>query len=309
MARTFLQLMQAASDEVGIPQPSQIIGGADDQSRQLLALANREGKDFSAMAVSQGGWQNLHKEYRFTTNCLTGLTGNTTSGSGVITNISSTTGIVAGTWLLTADGFSNICNIISVDSATQITVDLLASETATGVDLSVGQAAYDMPSDFQYFANKTFWDNAYRWELLGAIDAQEKQCLRYGMTQPVINRKFYIKSGKLWLIPTPTEIGQIIAYDYYSNSWCESASGAPQTTWTADTDIYLLDEDCFIQGMKWRFLRAKGLDYSQEKADYDLDCQRASSRDCGARELPLVGGLYGNRFLDYENIPQTGYGQ
>jgi hypothetical protein len=309
MARTFLQLIQAASDEVGIPRPSQVIGAADDQSRQLLALGNRESKDFSAMANGRGGWQTLHKEYRFTTNCVVGLTGDTTINSGIITNISSTAGIVAGTWLLTADGFSNTCNILSVDSATQITVDLLADATATGVSLSIGQAAYDMPSDFQYFINRTFWDNAYRWELLGAIDAQEKQCLRYGMTQPVINRKFYIKGNKLWLIPTPTEIGQIIAYDYYSNAWCQSSSGDAQTAWVADDDTYLLDEDCFIQGMKWRFLRAKGLDYGQEKIDYDQDCQRVAARDSGSRVLSLVGNAHGNRFLDYDNIPQTNFGQ
>jgi hypothetical protein len=308
MSKTFLRLMQDFADEVGIPQPSQVIGSADDTSRQLLALANREGKDFSVAANSKGGWQELHKEYRFTTVCIEGATGVTTAGSGIITGIPSTAGIVAGTWLLTADNFLNICNVVSVDSATQITVDLAATDSGT-VDLTIGQAAYDLPSDFEYFANQTFWDNAYRWELLGAISAQEKQVLRYGLTQPVINRKFYIKSGKLWLIPTPTENGQLIAYDYYSNAWCQSAAGTPQTEWVADTDTYVLNEDCFIQGMKWRYLRAKGLDYGQEKNDYDMDCQRVMARDGGARQLPLDGGLYGNRFLDESNIPETNYGQ
>ena len=65
MARTLLDLIQQAADEIGIPQPSAIIGQVDDQSRQLLALANREGKDFSIMANSRGGWQNLHKEHTF----------------------------------------------------------------------------------------------------------------------------------------------------------------------------------------------------------------------------------------------------
>ena len=41
MARTLLDLIQQAADEIGIPQPSAIIGQVDDQSRQLLALANR----------------------------------------------------------------------------------------------------------------------------------------------------------------------------------------------------------------------------------------------------------------------------
>lgn len=308
MPRTFLQLMQAFADEVGIPQPSQIVGGADDTSRQLLALANREGKEFSTMANSKGGWQELHKEYRFTTVCLTGLTGTTTAGSGVITGISSTTGITAGTWLLTASPFSNICNVVSVDSATQITVDLKAT-TSGSTSLSIGQAAYDLPSDFDSFAMRSFWDNAYRWELIGAIDAQEKQLLRYGVTAPVINRTFYIRNSKMWLIPTPSTNGELIAFDYYSNAWCQSSGGTPQSIWTADTDTYLLDEECFIQGMKWRYLRAKGFDYGQEKADYEMQAGMVMARSGGSRVLNLAGGSIWNRFIDHDNIPETNFGQ
>lgn len=308
MARTLLRLLQDFADEVGIPAPSQVVGNADDTSRQLLSLANREGKDFAVAANSKGGWQQLHKEYRFTTVCKTGLTGDTTAGSAVITNISSTSGIVAGTWLLTADNFASICNIVSVDSATQITVDLEATATGT-VDLEIGQAAYSLPSDFEYFALQTFWDNAYRWELLGAISAQEKQILRYGVTAPVVNRTFYIRNNKMWLVPTPTTNGDLIAYDYYSNAWCQSAGGTAQTEWTADTDTYLLDEDCFIQGMKWRYLRAKGLNYDQEYADYESDKARVISRTGGERVLSLTGGSHFNRFIDGCNIPETGYGE
>jgi len=309
MSRTFLKLIQDFADEVGIPQPSQILGGADDTSRQLLALANREGKEFSSMANSKGGWQDLHKEYRFTTVCKVGLTGNTTAGSGIITGISDTSGIVAGTWLLTANNFGSICNIVSVDSSTQITVDLAATATQSGVALTVGQAAYDLPSDFDYFALRTFWDNTYRWELLGALDAQQKQILRYGLTQPVINRKFYIKNNKMWLIPTPTVNGELIAYDYYSSAWCQSSTGTPQTSWQADTDTYKLDEDAFIMGMKWRYLRAKGLDYGQEKADYDDEAKKLISRDGTSPVLPMAGGMFLNRFIDGSNVPDTGYGE
>lgn len=44
MTRTLLDLVQQAMDEVGMPQPSALFGQVDDQSRQLLALACREGK-------------------------------------------------------------------------------------------------------------------------------------------------------------------------------------------------------------------------------------------------------------------------
>ena len=50
-----------------------------------------------------------------------------------------------------------------------------------------------------------------------------------------------------------------------------------------------LDEDCFIQGMKWRFLRAKGLIILRGEKAYDEDCIRVLSRDGGARICLLFG--------------------
>ena len=41
---TLLTIVQDAADEIGIPRPSAVIGVNDPQIRQLLALANRDGK-------------------------------------------------------------------------------------------------------------------------------------------------------------------------------------------------------------------------------------------------------------------------
>ena len=240
MARTLLQLAQQAANEIGIPEPSQLFGSADDTSRQLLAHAQREGKDFSAIAKPRGGWQALHKEHTFT--------------------------------------------------------------------LTTGVEDYALPSDLEYFVQRTYWDDAFKWELIGPINFQEKQILRYGVIATGPRRKFYIRNNRMFFNPIPDSTGDTIAYDYYSNAWCESDSQVDQSRWQADTDIYKLDEDCFVLGLKWRYLRSKGLDYAQERYDYDIECQRAMSRDGGTRDLPLEGGGYGARFIDEDNIPETGYG-
>lgn len=308
MARTFLQLVQQAANELGIPEPSQVIGAQDETSKQLLALANREGKDFSVLANGCGGWQNLHKEYSFQTEAVV-TTGNVVTGTYIITGIPSTAGIVAETWKVTGNGIPYPATIVSVDSATQVTIDVEIDGSYTGTELTFGQVAYDLPADFEYFVQKTFWDGAYRWMLLGPISAQEKQILRYGIIASGPRRKFYVRSNKMWLDPIPGESGNVIAYDYFSNYWCQSAAGADQRQWTADTDTYKLDEDCFIQGLKWRYLRSRGLDYAQEALDYTNDSQRVMSRDGGARDMPVGGSNFGYHFLDSTNLPETGYGQ
>lgn len=306
MARTFLQLMQQAANELGIPEPSLIIGGQDDQSKQLLAIAQREGKDFSVMANKNGGWQDLHKEYAFTTSVST-QTGTTVSGSAIVTGLSDTSVLAAQTYGAYGSGIANNAIIVSVDSPTQVTLDQVATASGT-VSIIFGKIAYPLPSDLEYFVQRTFWDNTYKWELLGPITAQEKQILKYGIIASGPRSKFYIRNNWMYLNPMPAVDGSLFAYDYFSNAWCESASGVAQQRWAADDDVYKLDEDCFIEGIKWRFLRAKGLDYTQEKVDYDMDCQRVMARDAGNRDLPIAGGTYGARFLNDGNVPETGYG-
>lgn len=308
MSRTFLQLVQQAADELGIPQPSQVIGASDDQSRQLLALAQREGTEFSECANSRGGWQNLHKEYVFFTQVNSSTTGDITSGSPSITSIGSLSGVTAETWFVSGTGLPNNAKVAVVDSGTAVTIDRNCTATTTGVTLTFSQAAYSLPSDFQYFAQRTQWDGSYNWELLGPITAQEKGVLRYGITPAGPRRRFYVRSNKLYLDPAPSTDNEAIAFDYYSNYWCESSGGTAQARWTADTDVYKLDEQCFILGLKWRWLRAKGLDYTEEFNTYEETKQAALSRDGGNRDLPL-NATQGVRFLSYENIPDTGYGE
>lgn len=308
MSRTFLELIQAVANEVGIPQPSQVVGAVDDQSRQLFALANREGKEFSQMANSRGGWQDLHKEYSFETEVNAATTGDITLNSKVITNIGDTTDVVAGTWFVTGEDLPYKSVVVSVDSPTQVTIDRPAQATTTGVSLVFAKGGYDMPSDFDYFAQLTYWDGSYRWQLLGPISAQEKQVLKYGISPVGPRRRFYIRNNKFYIDPIPSVSEDVLAYDYYSNGWCESSIGAVQSSWQADTDVYKLDEDCFIQGVKWRFLRAKGFDYMEEKAAYEADCIRALSRDGGNRDLPLNARAQQIRLLNDGNIPDTGFG-
>lgn len=305
---TFLTLVQQACSEIGIAKPSQVIGSTDDQAIQLLALANREGRDFSQLANKNGGWQELYKEYAFTTSIVTGQTGTTTNGSAVITNIPSTAGIIAGSWAVTGAGIPSAALISSVDSGTQITLTIPCTASGTTVALSFGKIGYAMPSDFSYFIIQTFWDGSYRWQLLGPLEAQEKDVIKWGISPVGPRRRFWIRNNLIYLNPIPTNSTDVIAFDYYSKAWCSSATGTAQTGWAADNDVYNLDEECFVLGLKWRFLRAKGLDYSQEYNDYELVTARVKARNGAGRDLPINSQSMRLRLLSDANVPDTGFG-
>lgn len=59
---TLLSICQDVADEVGFKQPTSIVGASDNLARQLLRLANREGRELS----QAGPWEALVKEYTFT---------------------------------------------------------------------------------------------------------------------------------------------------------------------------------------------------------------------------------------------------
>jgi len=313
-ARTLLQLVQAAANELGIPEPSQVIGATDDTSRQLLALANREGKEFSQMANKNGGWQALHKEYTFTVVGYTGATGNITTGSTIVSGISSTSNMLAGQ-IIGGNGIPNQSRIVSVDSSTQITMDLAATGTATGIDLTNGKDYYDLPSDLEYFMQRTFWDRSYRWQLLGPLEAQEKNVIKYGISPVGPRRRFWIQKSTvtgnlaMFINPVPSNTTDLITYDYLSNAWCTDDSGSiDQSLWAADTDTYKLDEECFIFGLKFRYLRAKGLDYGEEYEMYQRACSRVMARDGANRDLPINAQATGIYLLSSANVPDSGFG-
>lgn len=304
--KTLLQLLQAACQELGIASPSSVVSNSDDLVIQLLALANREGKEFYSYAHRKGGWQELQVAYSFTVEGYS-LTGNTTSGSAIITGISSTTDLEVG-MRCTGSGIASNARISTIDSATQVTLDFACTATATAASLVFGKDKYSLPSDFAYFLQQTFWDGSYRWQLLGPLEAQEKNVILYGISPVGPRRRFWVEGNYIYLNPPPSNITDTIKFDYYSNAWCQSSGGTLQSKWTDDTDYYNLDDDAFIMGVKWRWLAAKGMNYAQEKRDYDMICQRLMARNGGNRALPLNATAAGIRLLNDANVPDSGWG-
>ena len=58
-----LSLVQAATGELGLTQPSAVATSSDPQIVQLLALINKVGSDI----ISETEWEGVSKEHRFST--------------------------------------------------------------------------------------------------------------------------------------------------------------------------------------------------------------------------------------------------
>jgi hypothetical protein len=171
------------------------------------------------------------------------------------------------------------------------------------------QQTYPMPADYSRMISATIWSEGLRWPLLGPLTPQEWATQVYGWQNFGPRARFRIMQGEMWLWPIPSSV-DTIAYEYEGTGWALNANGTTyQSSWLNDTDTFVLDEQVFMLGLKWRLLRAKGQDYMQEQKTWRDALDRAMARDAGNRTLSLEGMNLGVRLLSDANIPATGFGQ
>ncbi len=142
-----------------------------------------------------------------------------------------------------------------------------------------------IPSDFNRFIPETFFNRTRKRAVFGPISPQDWQFTQAVGTSTVVEY-FRVKDDTIYLTPVAT-VDDSYAYEYISNKWCESSGGTAQAAWAADTDVAKLPENIFTLGIIWRFLRAKGFDYSEAFRSYELAKGRAEARDGGKRRISM----------------------
>src|SRR5207244_4821954 len=116
---------------LGLQQPSIVIGSTTNQTMQILALAQRLGRDL----IREYEWQYLTKAYVFQTTAAIVTTGTTTNASAVITAIPSTASLAIGN-VVTGTGMAPYAEILTIDSSFQVTLNIPATASGTGVALT-----------------------------------------------------------------------------------------------------------------------------------------------------------------------------
>ena len=311
---TLLQHIQTACNEIGLIAPSSVIGNSNQQITQLLALSRREGKMQYQRGVPLNGWPQMRTEYVFNVQS-TGLTPcSITANSNVITFLSPPAVSPQIGWVVSNSGSSNASGFTYPTTVTSIaglpnsvTVSNVSSVTNTKTTIAIGQDTYPMPSDIDHTIPQTFWDRSFRWQLLGPINPQEWQVLKSGISPTGPRRRFRIFGGNFVVDPVPYDNNQLV-YEYYSKNWCQSAGGTTQAEWAADSDTFRLDDDAMTLGIIWRYRRAKGLDYTEERDMYEERMSVVVSRVASSRALPLNAQAGGIRLLNSQNTPDTGFG-
>jgi len=293
--KTLLQMTQIALGELGLPQPSSVVGSSDQSTIQMFAFANQEVDEL----MGRHDWTFLQKEYNLAVTPPVTLTGTTTTNSATITNISSTTNLVANYMTVSASNIPVGARILTIDSPTAVTLNMQCTLGVVGGSIVFAQDTYPEPADFDRFINRTWWDRTNRWELLGPDSPQLDQWHRSGIIATGPRRHFrqlgaLPNNYRLW--PPPAEITSPIqlVFEYISNQIVfvnGAVSGNPPNMsfqFANDADIPACDSRAVIMGMKWRFWNQKGFDWTRMRADYDAYVERLISRDGGRETLQMA---------------------
>lgn len=150
---------------------------------------------------------------------------------------------------------------------------------------------------FRYIKNQTIWDRTSRLPVCGPMDGIEWQAMKAVVTT---GPRYYhrIRGGKLLVNPSPPASDSWY-FEYASQNWILSADGNTYRQYFAlDTDTMLLPETLLLMGLRWRWLREKGMDYAELFRTYEIQVKDALNRDGGKPRL----------FMDNQNWkgPQPG---
>lgn len=103
-------------------------------------------------------------------------------------------------------------------------------------------------------------------------------------------------------VTTGTETDGTVTWTVYREPYLCT----PENSKLNDADLCLFDEDLMIEGMRWAYLRAKGQDYNQERADWENQVKSAYARFNG----PIRGSMmaeFSDDGDDWPNVPQGGW--
>ena len=305
---TILECVQAACQELGLTAPATVYGAADLQTIQLGALMNADLRELRQM--KEGGWTDLQKTFVITVGPTLVTTGTYSDGGTVITGIPTTAAITPATAFQVSGSYINqAARVVSVDSGTQVTIDIPTTGAATGDTLTFTQDSYTMPSDFDHFINDTWWDVTNHWILFGPDTPQRYQQEVAGIVTTGPRRHFHQvgrttgNNYRIWPPIGTVENNFSIEWQYVSRYAVQAANGTYKERFTADDDLPTLEDNIFIMGAKWRFFQIKQLDYAPLQQEYLDYVNRRIGQDGGATVLDLAKGSVDSYLISPAQVP------
>ena len=328
MSLSLLAIVQTIQDELGLQRTAQVVNSTDLQTRQIFSLVNREGRE----TQQNYDWTALQTEYDLHVSQPIQTTGTVVQNNYSIFGIPTADliGVTANNWVALGNNIPVGARIVGV-GANSVALDMPASGSSTEINLgteggiglttesgiligvggsepiTLSRDTYPEPTDFDRFINETWWDRTNRWALLGPDSPQMDQWHRSGIVT-IGPRRHFRQIGpasvnyRIWPPPGALDTPIDLVFEYITKNYVIGADGTPKSSFTADTDTTILDDNFFILGAKWRYFQIKGFDYASMQKEYIDYIDRSYGNDGGAKTLSLVPLRY-TQLVGSQQVP------
>lgn len=304
MPYSLLQLTQQVCDELGITRPSAVIGNTEQQVRQLLAFANKLGRDL----IREYEWRRIVLENVFETTASRSSTA-LVSSANTLTGLTSASSRCATGDIVSGSGIPQWAEITVVNSETQVTLNVSCTGSASATTSCTFSTQYfNLPADYDRQVARSLWDRSDHRYMHGDKSAQTWQWLKGGMVTTAPYYRYRIFGNRLKVTPVPTS-RLILANEYVSNRWISTTTAANPSlsTFAADTDLTIFPDDVMVNGVKFQFLKAKGLEFAAELAEFSRSLSYAKAQDTPAENLSLAPQPP-DLLLGLDNVPDGNWG-
>lgn len=169
----------------------------------------------------------------------------------------------------------------------------------------IEQTNMPIPADLRRFVPDSFFNRTTNRKVTGPLTPQQYQQAQIWpqLTAPYLTWR---ERESLFLIDPAPPAGETIAFEYISSYWAKSSANQAKAEFTADDDGTYLDEELLKLDLRWRWLKAKGLDYGEDMKTFELAKQLALGDDGGSGQLNQGGGMLSQPDWWY-NIPQMSW--
>lgn len=185
-------------------------------------------------------------------------------------------------------------------------------ETDLDIPTVANQSIYALPDDFRTLVHNSVFNASQYYGVKGSVNAAEWRWRREGLLGSLDRYAFRLLRGigdaSVQLTPTPTGIENLVL-TYNSSNYALDNSNVPKAAYTADSDVSRIPEKYVKLGLRWRFRRVKGMDYSAEYKEYEDTITNQFGKIIDAADIPV-----GGRRIDYDTtltsgfVPDKGYG-
>ncbi|MGI9297096.1 MAG: hypothetical protein ACR2QC_04260 [Gammaproteobacteria bacterium] len=172
-----------------------------------------------------------------------------------------------------------------------------------------GTESYVLPTDFKRLTSDTIWDRTNYWSLRGGSTPAEWQIRKSALIATAsLRKRFRIKASSnanvFFVDPTPTSADDLV-FEYISSNWCQSSASSGQSSWQADDDTGIVDEDLLLLEVKWRLLKRIGEDYFEEKDEAERAIEHAFAASKGFGRISMSSDP---TVIGAVNVPESGFG-